>query len=84
MAHIEGMAKHPKRPRDPNQLAHSIVGIATGEVSETDASAGKDAGAVARGRLGGIKGGAARAASLTPVQRSEAARKAVLARWKKA
>ncbi|MGD0948609.1 MAG: hypothetical protein ABSA52_14410 [Candidatus Binatia bacterium] len=40
--------------------------------------------AVALGRKGGKKGGAARAANLTPKERSEAARKAVQARWKKA
>jgi len=40
--------------------------------------------AVALGRKGGKKGGPARAAKLTPQQRSEAARKAVMARWAKA
>ena len=36
------------------------------------------------GRLGGLKGGHARAAKMTPEQRSESARKAVQARWEKA
>jgi hypothetical protein len=40
--------------------------------------------AVALGKLGGSKGGKTRAAKLTPEQRSEAARKAVAARWAKA
>lgn len=40
--------------------------------------------AVALGRKGGLKGGPARAASMTPEERSESARKAVLARWEKA
>ena len=44
----------------------------------------KDPAAVAPGRKGGRKGGPARAAKLTPEQRSESARKAVLARWAKA
>ena len=44
----------------------------------------KNAAAVALGRKGGIKGGPARAANLTPEQRSESARKAVRARWAKA
>src|SRR2546423_6209984 len=44
----------------------------------------KDPAAVALGRKGGKKGGPARAAKLTPKQRSESARKAVQARWKKA
>jgi hypothetical protein len=37
--------------------------------------------AAALGRLGGLKGGAARAAKLTPEQRREIARRAALARW---
>jgi hypothetical protein len=37
--------------------------------------------AVALGRLGGLKGGKARTAKLSPEERSELARKAVLARW---
>jgi len=44
----------------------------------------KDPNAVALGRKGGKKGGPARAAKLTPTQRSESARKAVQARWAKA
>src|SRR5437870_5342409 len=44
----------------------------------------KNAAAVALGRKGGKKGGFARAAKLAPEQRSESARKAVLARWTKA
>ncbi len=39
--------------------------------------------AVALGRKGGKKGGPARAAKMTPEQRSESARKAVNARWAK-
>ena len=44
----------------------------------------KNPAAVALGRKGGKKGGPARAAKLTPKQRSESARKAVQARWAKA
>jgi hypothetical protein len=44
----------------------------------------KNSAAVARGRRGGKKGGPARAAKLTPEQRSESAGKAVQARWAKA
>ena len=43
----------------------------------------KNPAAVALGRKGGKKGGPARAAKLTPQQRSEGARKAVQARWAK-
>lgn len=44
---------------------------------------GKNPAAVALGRLGGLKGGNARAKKMTPKERSESARKAALARWKK-
>ena len=44
----------------------------------------KNAAAVALGRRGGLKGGPARAAVLTPEQRSQSAQKAVTARWAKA
>jgi hypothetical protein len=43
----------------------------------------KNPAAVALGRLGGLKGGKARAAKLTAKQRSEIARQAVLARWRR-
>jgi len=79
---ILGMAKHPKRPRDVNQLAHMIVGIATGEAEEASpVDAGKNPAAVELGRLGGRKGGKARAAALTPEERRAAALKAATARW---
>lgn len=44
----------------------------------------KNPAAVMLGRLGGLKGGKARAAKMTPEERSESARKAVQARWEKA
>lgn len=44
----------------------------------------KNPAAVALGRKGGLKGGPARAANMTPEERSESARKAVQARWDKA
>lgn len=72
----------PKRPRDPNQLAKLIVGIATGEVVEPKPDDGKDPAAVALGRKGGLKGGAARAKKLTAEERSEIAKKAAKTRWK--
>ena len=75
-----------KRPRDVNELAHLIGDIATGQVKdEPELSKNpvreKDPAAVALGRKGGLKGGKARAAKLTAEERSEAARKAVQARW---
>jgi hypothetical protein len=72
-----------KRPRDLNALAASIVGDATHETPESEPAAddGKDPAAVALGRRGGLKGGKARAAKLTPEERSNAARKAAETRW---
>jgi hypothetical protein len=72
-----------KRPRDPNQLAKLIVDLATGEAEDTPEDTGKDPAAVALGRKGGLKGGKARAANMTAQQRTEAARRAALARWSK-
>lgn len=74
-----------KRPRDVNQLAKTIVDEATGDAVEEGAPAddGKNPAAVALGRLGGKKGGKARAAKLTKEQRSEIARRAAKARWSK-
>jgi hypothetical protein len=48
-----------------------------------DPNAGKNPAAVALGKLGGAKGGAARAAALSPQKRKAIAKKAALARWKK-
>ncbi len=56
------MTKHPKRPRDPAQLAKFIVDLATGNVESGTTSDKKNQAAVALGRLGGKRGGAARAA----------------------
>lgn len=65
-----------KRPTDPNKLGKLIVDIATKSID-------KDPAAVALGRKGGLVGGKARAAALTPEQRSEIARKGAEKRWKK-
>ena len=67
-----------KNPRDVNELATAIVAEAT-----ADATEGKNPAAVALGRLGGKKGGPARAKKLTPEQRQEIARTAARARWGK-
>lgn len=73
----------PKRPRDTNTLAHMIVGIATGEVEEANTDDGKDPAAVALGRKGGLKGGAARAVTLSPARRKEISTVAAAKRWAK-
>lgn len=66
-----------KRPRDPNQLAKLVTDIATGEVDDTVSEA------EARASKAGKAGGRARAKTLTPERRSEIARIAAQARWKK-
>ncbi|MCK4820172.1 hypothetical protein KA005_30685 [bacterium] len=74
--------KKKKRPTDLNLLAASIVEEATNDQPILDTS-NKNPNAVALGRLGGLKGGKARAKKLTKEQRSEIARKAAKARWAK-
>jgi hypothetical protein len=75
------MAKS-KRPTDINQKAKSLVDIATGEAKDPLLTPdGKNAAAVALGKLGGQKGGKARAESLSAKIRSEIAKKAAMARW---
>jgi len=75
-------SSNTKRPRDLNQLAANIVNDATRDapVEEVPASE-KNPHAAALGRLGGKKGGPARAISLSAERRSEIARKAAEARW---
>ncbi len=86
--------KHPKRPADFNQLAHAVFLEAVGEAPTVPAEAPveseatpiipiKNPHAVALGKLGGAKGGKARAAKMTPEQRSELALRAATARWEK-
>jgi hypothetical protein len=70
-----------KRPRDVNQLAKLIVDIATGDADDSPADDGKNPAAVELGRKGGLKGGKARAARMTPEQRKAAAQRAAQARW---
>jgi hypothetical protein len=77
------MPKRPLHPRDANQLAKRIVEIATGDADITPTDEGKDPAAVSLGRRGGLKGGKARAASMTPTRRAEIAKKAAETRWKK-
>ena len=74
------MAKQ-KRPKDTNQLAKLIADLSTGETTEPIPT--KNPAAVALGRLGGLKGGKARAESLTPAKRKAIAKKAAAKRWGK-
>jgi hypothetical protein len=77
------MAKKPTRPRDTNQLAKSIVDIATGGSKPDAPSDELKAAAAALGRKGGLKGGPARAKALSKKRRSEIAKRAAAARWGK-
>ncbi len=73
-----------KRPTDENQLAKSIVDEAVADGGmEFAARRVKNPAAVALGRLGGKKGGPARAKKLSKKRRSEIAKKAARARWNK-
>ena len=79
---LESSSKtRPKRPRDINQLAAAVVRAATEGEIPRDELDGKNPHAVALGRLGGQKGGHARAKKLSKSKRSEIAKKAARTRW---
>jgi hypothetical protein len=69
------MAKKAKLPADTNKKAKSVVDLATSGNEETKSAA------QILGRQGGLKGGKARAKSLTAKRRKEIAQKAAAARW---
>lgn len=77
--------KQAKMPRDPNQRAAATVRMIDAILGDVDAEPepgpAKDPERVARGKLGGSKGGKLRAERLSPERRSEIARKAAQARW---
>lgn len=77
------MPKRPSTPRDLNQLAKFIVDQATGQVPKQREPhvEKKNPAAVALGRLGGLKGGKARAKKLGRKQLSEIGKKGARARW---
>jgi hypothetical protein len=88
------MQKPKKLPRDANSLAARIVALSTeqepprlgtepNQGTSPTAEQGKNPAAVALGRLGGLKGGKARAEKLSKMKREEIARIAASARWKK-
>ena len=76
-------SSRPKRPRDVSQRAKLVVDIATGQAENENPDEGKNPHAVALGRLGGKKGGQARAKMLSKKRRAEIARQAAEARWQK-
>jgi hypothetical protein len=84
------MAKKPRKRKKPDAAKFGFdmmqrVIEATGDTPEQPAPnlEGKDPAAVALGRKGGLRGGKARAAKMTKKERSEAAKRAAQARWKK-
>jgi hypothetical protein len=87
MTHNLPMSTHSsKRPKDANQLAKYIVDMSVGDLpkEEPPKEREKNPAAVALARLGAAKGGRARAAKLSDEARSEIAKRAAEARWKKA
>ena len=76
------MARKHQGPEDFAESAFRVFQEAIGE-TPPDEKPAKNAAAVELGRLGGLKGGKARAAKLTPEQRSEIAKNAVAKRWSK-
>lgn len=76
--YIRAMDKHPKRPRDPSQLAKMIVDLATGSQREPEETKTQK-----RASKAGRVGGNARAKVLSSSERSEIASVAAQARWKK-
>ena len=84
---LDMLDRSKTRPRDPNALAHQVFLESIGEAPKFDPAAepesDKNPHAVALGRLGGLKGGMARAAALTPKKRSQIAAKAAKKRWSK-
>jgi hypothetical protein len=77
-------SKYPKRPRDFSQAAKFVIDVATGAHPGDDPDEGDTtAAAVAFARLGGLKGGVARAATLSKAKRKQIAKKAAAARWRK-
>jgi hypothetical protein len=74
------MTKRP--PRETNHLAKYILDVTTGDREKIEPPK-KNPHAQALGRLGGLKGGKARAETLTARERTRSAKKASAARWKK-
>ena len=77
-------SKRGQGPKDFNQIAFEVVQKAIGEMpKEEPPDPDKNPAAVTLGRLGGLKGGKARAAKLSTEQRQAIAKEAARSRWKK-
>jgi hypothetical protein len=81
------MPKRSSKQQDVNQIAAKVVAAVTGQIPVTGknsvAGASKNPAAVALGRLGGLKGGKARAKALSPQERRKIAQRAAQSRWRK-
>lgn len=77
------MPKRVRTPEDENEAATRILRTVTGDDSEPKPEHEKNPAAVALGRLGGRKGGLARAKALSARRRRQIAKKAAAARWEK-
>lgn len=78
MPERSGKPKTKKPPTDPNKAARRVLDAV---IAATEGAPEKNPAAVALGRIGGLKGGKARAAGMTAKQRSASAKKAAKARW---
>jgi hypothetical protein len=67
--------------KDINQMAANVMALTTGTKLAEESK--KNPAAVALGRLGGLKGGKARAAKLSSARRKAIAKKSAASRWKK-
>ena len=77
------MPKRSSNQKDTQQLARGVLDAITPDAEPQLDQPEKNPAAVALGRLGGLKGGKARAAKLTAKKRSEIAKKAAAVRWSK-
>ena len=77
------MPKRSSTQKDTQVLARAVLDAVVPDAEPPKAEKKKNPAAVALGRLGGLKGGKARAAKLTAEQRKEIAKKAALSRWKR-
>lgn len=77
------MKKVKGKHLDFSQIAHAIVELATDEKDQAEEPTTKNPAAVELGRLGGLKGGPARAKKLSKGKRSSIAQKAAQTRWNK-
>lgn len=82
-AHNRSMPKRSSKQKDTQQLARGVLDAVVPDAEAKAEKPAKNPAAVALGRLGGLKGGKARAASLSAAKRKAIAKKAAESRWRK-